>query len=162
MIPGRKHARLMFHGYTFKRYQVLVNGHVRWRCSKWHMGCRVSVKTNTEDPRAGILLIENIHNHERPTLVRNNEVYFLATKKKYPLLLFDKYTFKRQSILTSGGVIWYCSNRHYGCKAQVKSIQDSYVFGKIEHNHDPPRCTQLSNGTWIRTRKMKKYKPRKL
>ncbi|CAH2040237.1 unnamed protein product, partial [Iphiclides podalirius] len=233
-MPGRKHACLVFHGYTYKRYQILANGQVKWRCSKWHSGCRVSVKTNTEDPRAGIVLIENLHNHERPRLIRNSDGFLekanriridrkeisfdglqwlrLQTRKdqqhgedllevlddpqrlygvlfgrqrrdhteeqpqprrtkvqdaigpmdhaivhllpsgrgKHPLLMFNKYTFRRQYALTTGALLWYCSNRHSGCKAFMHSVDSAYTYGDKEHNHPPPHYVRHDDGTWIK------------
>ncbi|CAK1579124.1 unnamed protein product [Parnassius mnemosyne] len=147
MIPGRKHACLMFHGYTFKRYQLLANGQVRWRCSKWHSGCRVSVKTNTIDPRDGIVLIENLHNHERPKLIRN-KITYLSTGKKYPLLVCNEYVYKRIRVNRhTGHIFWRCVMIHKGCRAYCLASDDEIVC-KNSHNHDAPKF-RTSTGRWI-------------
>ncbi|KPI99442.1 hypothetical protein RR46_03807 [Papilio xuthus] len=98
---------LIYNGYSYSLLKAKLDT-LKWRCTMADPittgRCAAKITTNLD-----YQII--------------NEMYFLATKKKYPLLLFDKYTFKRQSILTSGGVIWYCSNRHYGCKAQHISFR---------------------------------------
>ncbi|CAG4945989.1 unnamed protein product [Colias eurytheme] len=85
-------------------------------------------------------------------------VKFLPTRKGVnPLLMFKRYTYKLRFSNLKGGVLWYCSNRHSGCKAIVNSVNNVYTTGEVEHNHPPPIYHQLTNGKWIKI--MPQYNP---
>ncbi|CAK1543859.1 unnamed protein product [Leptosia nina] len=70
---------------------------------------------------------------------------------KHPLLMFNKYTYKRNYASSNGNAIWYCSSRMRGCKAFVKRVGSDYIIGDRPHPHAPPSYVKTSNGVWRST-----------
>ena len=52
-------------------------------------------------------------------------------------LIVDGYTFRRDSMLKSGGISWRCSLNRQKCKAKIRTGADStrILSGTLDHNH---------------------------
>ncbi|XP_069357552.1 uncharacterized protein [Maniola hyperantus] len=127
---------LLFEGYSYS-HQCVKNDFIHWKCT---MGLPGTTR------RCNARLYTTI-DYEVIDLV----VHLLPTRKgKHPLLMYNNYTYKKQRVCVTGKVIWYCSNRHSGCKAYVESLNDDYLPGDLEHNHPSPNYCRMKDGRWIK------------
>lgn len=82
-------------------------------------------------------------------------MFLIPSKKKHPLLMYNKYTYSSTPARSGGKVNWRCSRgTKIGCKAMIRAnsekIKDGVVNINDEHNHSPPNYHQTSNGTWVK------------
>lgn len=68
------------------------------------------------------------------------------------LLIFRGHTFGKNSKIRDGGCRYRCSSAlSKGCKAHVHVNKDDIIVAALsEHNHDPNKYMQVSDGRYVK------------
>ncbi|CAK1543865.1 unnamed protein product [Leptosia nina] len=113
---------LLFGNYRYSK-QIVCKKFIRWVCStNYSKGCRALIKTT------GSSIIE--------TKGYTQQAIFTTSQKGKILLLYNNFTYYKQTECKSF-VRWVCSTHlHKGCRAIVKTRSSDIIFIGGCHNHD--------------------------